>query len=158
MEKAMVAAERLYLTADKKKLVSEGDPKAAILYATPGDEIPASSAKQFGLVDGGLPEGKAKKGGKSGSTKEDKGGKDKEDKGGDDKGGGQPSADLSSISGVGPATVKLLAANGIASIADLAAADPAQIQQIDGLSPSSDPTAWVEAAKLSTAPAEGAGA
>lgn len=54
----MRAQERLYLTADKKKLVGEGDPKAAFLYAAEGDEIPDSAAAMFGLADGRL---KAKK-------------------------------------------------------------------------------------------------
>jgi len=50
----MIAKERLYLTADKKRLVGEGDTRAAFLYATPGDEIPDSAAELFKLVDGGL--------------------------------------------------------------------------------------------------------
>lgn len=48
------ARERLYLTADRANLVREGDPKAAFLYAAKGDEIPASAADRFGLVDGRL--------------------------------------------------------------------------------------------------------
>lgn len=48
----MHARERLYLTADKDRLVGEGDTKAAFLYATKGDEIPDSAAAKFGLVDG----------------------------------------------------------------------------------------------------------
>lgn len=50
----MIAKERLYLTEDRKRLVAEGDPKAAFLYCTPGDEIPESAAELFKLVDGGL--------------------------------------------------------------------------------------------------------
>ena len=52
----MQAKERLYLTKDGKGLVAEGDPKGASLYAAPGDEIPESAVKMFGLVDGGLKE------------------------------------------------------------------------------------------------------
>lgn len=57
----MICTQRLYLTADKQKLVAEGDPAAAFFYAAPGHEIPAEMAEKFGLVDGALPE---KKGGK----------------------------------------------------------------------------------------------
>jgi len=57
----MICKQRLYLTADKAKVVAEGDARAAFLYAVPGDEIPESAAERFGLVDGGLPEKKAAK-------------------------------------------------------------------------------------------------
>lgn len=50
----MLARERLYLTADRKALVAEGDKRGAFLYAAPGDEIPKAAAEQFGLEDGGL--------------------------------------------------------------------------------------------------------
>src|SRR4051812_26203802 len=50
----MQARERLYLTADKDRVVRDGDPKAAFLYAAQGDEIPATAAERFGLVDGRL--------------------------------------------------------------------------------------------------------
>lgn len=50
----MRAQERLYLTADKSRLVRHGDPKAAFLYAAEGDEIPESAAGKFGIVDGRL--------------------------------------------------------------------------------------------------------
>ncbi|MDR6708163.1 hypothetical protein J2X73_002534 [Novosphingobium sp. 1748] len=52
----MVAAMRLCLTADREELVAEGDPRAAFLYASVGDEIPQSAVEKFGLVDGKLPE------------------------------------------------------------------------------------------------------
>lgn len=54
----MLARERLYLTADRDRLVRTGDPKAAFLYASPGDEIPDSAAARFGLADGRLKPGK----------------------------------------------------------------------------------------------------
>lgn len=57
----MICKQRLYLTADKAKVVADGDPKAAFLYAVPGDEIPESAVKLYGLTDGGLPEKKATK-------------------------------------------------------------------------------------------------
>ena len=50
----MEAKERLYITADKKRLVKEGDPKGAFLYAAPGDTVPDSAAAMFGLVNGAL--------------------------------------------------------------------------------------------------------
>ncbi|MBB5987426.1 hypothetical protein [Sphingobium lignivorans] len=50
------AKQRLFLTADGAALVAEGDPAGATLYAAPGDEIPASAAEKFGLVDGDLPD------------------------------------------------------------------------------------------------------
>ncbi len=57
----MRARERLYLTADKSRVVAYGDPKAAFLYAAEGDEIPDSAVEKFGLVDGGLKPKKATK-------------------------------------------------------------------------------------------------
>lgn len=51
----MICAQRLFLTADKAELVGESDARAAFLFASPGDEIPASAAERFGLVDGALP-------------------------------------------------------------------------------------------------------
>lgn len=53
----MIAKQRLLLTADKSRLVADGDPDGATLYCTPGTEIPESAAKLFGLVDGRLGEG-----------------------------------------------------------------------------------------------------
>ncbi|SCW61726.1 hypothetical protein SAMN02927924_01690 [Sphingobium faniae] len=50
----MFAKQRLYLTADRSALVAEGNAAAAFLYAAPGDEIPESAARRFGLVDGEL--------------------------------------------------------------------------------------------------------
>lgn len=55
MSQNVIAAQRLYLTADKSALVGEGDERAAFLYASPGDEIPPEAAEKFGLVDGALP-------------------------------------------------------------------------------------------------------
>ena len=106
----MIAKERLYLTADKKRVVAARDKNAAFLYAAIGDEIPESAAKQFGLVDGGLPEkGKVKA-------------KDQESgKGGSQSGGGD---DLTKLKGIGKATAKALEDAGIATFAALAEVDP----------------------------------
>lgn len=56
----MKCRQRLYLNggtlaAGDLKLVSEGDPAAVTLYASPGDEIPEEDAARFGLEDGALP-------------------------------------------------------------------------------------------------------
>lgn len=50
----MKCTQRLYLTADRKKVVEAGHKKAATLYAVPGDEIPQEAHDRFGLVDGHL--------------------------------------------------------------------------------------------------------
>lgn len=88
------AQERLYLTADRKRLVGEGNPKAAFLYASPGDEIPESAAKRFGIVDGKLKKSAVKKVAEkvTKTTSTNKGRKAPEDKtrkDGQDKSGGQ---------------------------------------------------------------------
>lgn len=41
--------DRLYKTADGK-VVEDGHPDAAFLYATPGDEIPLEQARADGLI------------------------------------------------------------------------------------------------------------
>lgn len=51
--------ERLYLTADKERVVKEGDPAAAFLYATPGKEITAEDAKRYGIKAAAKPADKA---------------------------------------------------------------------------------------------------
>ena len=43
--------ERLFLTADKSRVVSESDPDAAFLYSTPGKDVPYDEAVAFGLVE-----------------------------------------------------------------------------------------------------------
>lgn len=56
MSQNVICSQKLFLTADKEAVVAEGDDRAAFLYATPGDEIPAEMAQKFGLVDGALPD------------------------------------------------------------------------------------------------------
>lgn len=51
----VIARQRLFLNADKTKLVAEGDTEGAFLYAAPGDEIPEEAHDLFGLDDGALP-------------------------------------------------------------------------------------------------------
>lgn len=70
----MKATERLFFNADKSKVVAEGDPDAAFLYAAPGDEIPDSACEKFGLADGGIA---GRKRGKRTSDKEASGDGDK---------------------------------------------------------------------------------
>lgn len=50
MASTFKVTERLYLNADKTKVVKEGSPDAAFLYATPGKEIPAEEAERYGLT------------------------------------------------------------------------------------------------------------
>lgn len=134
----MIAKQRMYLTADRKKLVGEGDKRAASLYATPGTEIPESAAKLFGLVNGELG-----KGGKVAS--EDKGGgkekqpspnKEKQPDGDKGAGAGTKGAtadDLTRVKFVGAASAKALAAAGFATVAQLAAIDPENPPAVEGL-------------------------
>lgn len=79
----MKCTQRLYLTADREKVVGEGDASAATLYAVPGDEIPDSAAEKFGLVDGALP---AKGGPKKDNAPANKGGKAPANKGAEGEG------------------------------------------------------------------------
>ena len=48
----MIAKERIYLTADKKKVVREGSKRAAFLFAGVGDPITEEDARKYGLIDG----------------------------------------------------------------------------------------------------------
>lgn len=43
------ATGRYYLTADKSRVVAEGDPEAAFLYCVPGTELDADEAERLGL-------------------------------------------------------------------------------------------------------------
>lgn len=43
------ADRRLYLTADRKHVVEDGDPKAAFLLLPKGGEMSDGEAKKFGL-------------------------------------------------------------------------------------------------------------
>ena len=44
----MIADRRLYLTADRKTLVEEGDPSAAFLFVKKGDYYDEAEAKRLG--------------------------------------------------------------------------------------------------------------
>ncbi len=148
----MFAKVRLYLSACATALVLEGDPRGATLYAAPGDEIPDSAVEKFGLVDGTVSDDGAK---------ERQPGQDKEKKGGEDKGGGKPPADpnaLTSVKGIGAPTAAKLVAAGIPDVKALAALDPANVPQIDGLPPRFDWAATIALAQAGVpkvaAPAE----
>lgn len=43
------ADRKLWLTADKETLVEDGDPKAAFLFASEGDEVSDEDAERYGL-------------------------------------------------------------------------------------------------------------
>jgi len=132
----MKATQRLYLTADRKKVVPAGHPKAATLYCVPGDEIPQSAADKLGLVDGGL---------KGGGSKEDRGASNKERKPGEDKGGpggggeGAPQPDdLTKLAGVDAKTAAKLAAAGLKTFGAIADLDPSNPPPLEGLPPEFD--------------------
>ena len=150
----MEAKERLFITSDKKRLVKEGDPKGAFLYAAPGDEIPQSAAEMFGLIDGKLPStGGGKKREDDGGDKRRKGGQDKSRKPGDNK----DQADLTEIKGIGAASAKALAAAGIDSFEKLAAIDPEAPPAVEGLGVRVAWAEWVKAAAEKVPPADPAG-
>lgn len=163
----MIAAERLYLTGDAKRLVREGDPDGASLYVAPGDEIPPSSVERFGLVDGTL-SAKGSKGGGGGSTKEKQPGQDKEKQPGGDKGAGGGSTgaaatgdDLTRIKYVGTKVAKGFSAAGLTSFAQIAAIDPAAPPAVEGTNATTKWADIVESAKellASVAGVEGPGA
>ncbi len=44
------ADRRLFLTADRSRVVEEGDPHARFLFARPGTRIRAADAERYGLV------------------------------------------------------------------------------------------------------------
>src|SRR4051812_9447526 len=46
----VVTGERLWLNAEKDRVVRDGDPDAAYLLAAPGDSIPRADAERYGLV------------------------------------------------------------------------------------------------------------
>lgn len=146
----MYAKQRLYLTADRSKLVAEGDKRAAFLYCTLGDEIPQSAADKFGLVDGALQGSEKAK--PAGGNKEKKPGGGKDKKPGGDK--GDKPDDVTRIKGIGAASAKALAAVGIDGFAALAAVDPSKPPEVEGLGPNVAWEAWVAEAKaLTGAPA-----
>lgn len=49
MKVSILADRRLWLTADKSRVVEDGDPAAAFLLAAPGTEIAPDDVKRFEL-------------------------------------------------------------------------------------------------------------
>ena len=47
----MVVSERLYLTADRKTVVKEGDGKAVHIFAAAGQRITDDVARRYGLLE-----------------------------------------------------------------------------------------------------------
>lgn len=68
--------ERLFRSSDGRKVVLDGDVRARILIATPGDELPEKPTIE--KLDTGQPEKKAIKSGENKALKpgDDKGGKE----------------------------------------------------------------------------------
>lgn len=46
---SFVADRRLWLTADQESVVEDGDPAAAFLFVSEGDEVSAEDVERFGL-------------------------------------------------------------------------------------------------------------
>ena len=44
--------ERLFLTADRERIVAEDDPEAAFLFASPSDRVSVEDAVRYGLIKG----------------------------------------------------------------------------------------------------------
>lgn len=51
----MLIKQRMYLTADQKRLVEEGHLDAAFLYSIPGRTVADKDAKKYGIKNGYLP-------------------------------------------------------------------------------------------------------
>lgn len=167
----MIATERLLLTADKSRLVRDGDPEGKTLYCTPGTEIPDSAVKLFGLVDGTIA-AKAKGGKATGGkeapanpTKEKQPGGDKEKAPGDDKGAGSGAKgadgaggdDLTRIKFVGAKVAAGFVAAGLTSFAQIAAIDVAQPPVVEGTNATTKWDQIVESAKALAGTAAGDG-
>ena len=91
----MRAKERLYLNAEKTRLVREGSPKAGYLLAAEGHVITEETAARFKIVDGRAPWSQ------QAASDEPKPGADpKSGKGGGNK-QGKPDGDKSGASGAG---------------------------------------------------------
>jgi hypothetical protein len=54
------ADEKLWLTADRERVVADGDPEAAFLFATPGKRVSREDAERYGLVKSAKAKGAAK--------------------------------------------------------------------------------------------------
>lgn len=69
MQEMTIPGRRLWLTADRDRVVEDGDPDAKVLWCTEDDEVPLEEAERLGAVKAAKPgANKARKPG------EDKGG------------------------------------------------------------------------------------
>jgi len=146
MARFTIAQERMYLTSDRKRVVAEGDKRAATLYAAPGHRIPAEAAERFGLSDGFVKGSAAQKA----AAKEKKVPADKERKAGDDKSGNTSVDDLTAIKGIGAATARVLGTAGLGSFTALAEVDPNDPPEVAGLGATADWAGWTAAAMAMT--------
>lgn len=55
----VTADRKLWLTADKETVVEDGDPRAAFLACSPGDELDDETAKRLGVKAKAKPADKA---------------------------------------------------------------------------------------------------
>ena len=46
----ITATERLWMTADRSRLVPDKHPEAAFLFCAPGQSIPEAEARKYGLI------------------------------------------------------------------------------------------------------------
>lgn len=76
---SVIAQERMWLTQDKKKLVPDGDKKAATLYCAKGDLIPDQMVRLFSITHEGFIKGSPA------SKKQSDQGEDKSRSGGENK-------------------------------------------------------------------------
>lgn len=51
---------KLWLTSDKERVVEDGHPEAAFLFASEGDEITDEDAKRYGVKQAAAPANKAR--------------------------------------------------------------------------------------------------
>ena len=82
----MIIKQRMYLTADQKRLVEEGHLDAAFLYSIPGRTVTDKDAKKYGIKNGYLR--KARKAVRRAGDKAAKQAKNKAKKPDQDKGKG----------------------------------------------------------------------
>lgn len=69
----MIVEQRMWHTADRKRLVPDGDLEAAFLAFTPGQEVPDALASEAGLLPAPVqPKARAKPGDKSGQPARNK--------------------------------------------------------------------------------------
>lgn len=48
----LITKQRLWLTAERDRLVVEGDPESAFFFASAGARVSRGEAERYGLIDG----------------------------------------------------------------------------------------------------------